>query len=164
MLIFSEFFLNLFSFVGYWIHISHSSTGACMYPRSDTRLEPYYLSPSSSAINGKLIVRKKGQTWDISMKKKVKNHWITAIQLCPILGPHSAWSCAKLTFILKSGFILSVGGRTCGWGGLSPTLCVCKKGQLHQFDWRAVENAEGCSVRAGFTHQYSSYGFPPSVF
>lgn len=153
MLIFSEFFLNLFSFVGYWIHISHSSTGACMYPRTDTRLEPYYLSPSSSAINGKLIV-----------VKKVKNHWITAIQLCPILGPHSAWSCAKLTFILKSGFILSVGGRTCGWGGLSPTQCVCKKGQLHQFDWRAVENAEGCSVRAGFTHQYSSYGFPPTMF
>lgn len=128
MLIFSEFFLNLFSFVGYWIHISHSSTGACMYPRTDTRLEPYYLSPSSSAINGKLIVRKKGQTWDISMKKKVKNHWITAIQLCPILGPHSAWSCAKLTFILKSGFILSVGGRTCGWGACHQLCVFVKRG------------------------------------
>lgn len=88
-----------------------------MYPRTDTRLEPYYLSPSSSAINGKLIV-----------VKKVKNHWITAIQLCPILDPHSAWSCAKLTFILKSGFILSVGGRTCGWGACHQLCVFVKRG------------------------------------
>lgn len=164
MLIFSEFFLNLFSFVGYWIHISHSSTGACMYPRSDTRLEPYYLSPSSSAINGKLIVRKKGQTWDISMKKKSKKSLDHSHSTVSNSGSPFYLIMCKAHFHIEIRLHFKRGGTDMWLGGLSPTLCVCKKGQLHQFDWRAVENAEGCSVRAGFTHQYSSYGFPPTMF
>lgn len=47
-----------------------------------------------------------------------KRRWITTIHVCPILGPLSAWLCAKLTFILKSGFILRVGehgAMPCRW-------------------------------------------------
>lgn len=72
-----------------------------------------------------------------------KKHWITTIHVCPILGPLPAWLCAKLTFILKSGFILSVGEHEAM--ALSPTHCS-KKGQLHQFDWGAVEKDEGFST------------------
>lgn len=63
--------------------------------------------------------KKKVQSWD---KKK---HWISTTRVCPILGPLSAWLCAKLTFILKSDFILrkrGEGGH--GVGGLSQTVFV----------------------------------------
>lgn len=79
-------------------HISHRRRGACMYVSCWHRAE----------ILSKCLVI--CPIWETSGHPHEKKHWITTIRVCPILGPLSAWLCGKLTFILKSDFILSMGG------------------------------------------------------
>lgn len=84
------------------------------------------------------------QSQDGSVEKKSKP------SVCVQLGPLRASLCAELTFILKSDFIWNRAGEGRGGVGILPLTVNLKKGQMHQFDWRAVKTGEGsCFQRTG---------------
>lgn len=93
-----------------------------------------------------------------------KKRWITTTHVCPILGFLWAWLCAKLTFILKSGFILSVGEHEAT--ALSPTQRSKKKGNCINLIEELLRRmkASAMSLPAAFNASVLPVLLTPSCF
>lgn len=120
----------------------------CICPAA-TRVKPYYLNFQSSAIdrsmklNLKKEKKKKKCRARTAAWKKNRNHQCVSNWVPSVL--HYVQS--LLSYWNQTSFET---GQGRGGVGILPLTVNLKKGQMHQFDWRAVKTGEGsCFQRTG---------------